>query len=218
MFARAACLWLAFATAAHGEATLKLSELPRSYFCFVFTVDLDSSDFSKSVGRNEVYAVDGTRWRLEVMTESEKGFVTTYDGEKLRSTKRKLDGSTLEAVSDIAPTSWFPKLFRVLSTAPILATKKSSLEGMTCERYSLKADPAPFESWIHTKSRLPIQIVSRISDSSVSIQRFIWVPMAETAEEIHPTDMTFSLYRRYADHLNRKLEMSNKGMQQTAPK
>ena len=94
---------LLVALTARGETTLTLADLPSKSFCLVFTLEIDAKEFSKSKSRHEVHAVNGAQWRLEVISEAEKGFVATYDGEKLRSSNRKLDGATLDRASDIAP-------------------------------------------------------------------------------------------------------------------
>ncbi len=214
---RATFLWLAFACIARSETPLILAELPSKYFCFTFNLEVNSKDISKCAGDHAIYAVDGAHWRMEAVNDSEKGFVATYDGAQIRSTKRKLNGATQDNVTDIAPTSWFPKLFKLLRDSPFVANGKSSIEGIKCERYSLHSESAPIELYVHAESRFPIQIITRISDSAVSIQRFIWLPRDDAGASILPTDMTYHMSDAFADKLNQKLKLPNQAVRPTTP-
>jgi hypothetical protein len=214
---RATFLWLAFACIARSETPLILADLPSKYFCFTVNLEVNSKDISKCAGDHAMYAVDGAHWRMEAVNDSEKGFVATYDGAQLRSTKRKLNGAAQDKVADIAPTSWLPKLFKMLRDTPFVANGKSSLEGMKCERYSLHSESAPIELYVHTDTRLPIQIITRISDSAVSIQRFIWLSRDDAGASILPTDMTYQLHDAFAEKLNERLKALNQSVRPTGP-
>jgi hypothetical protein len=105
----------------------------------------------------------------------------------------------------------------MLKRTRILTTKKSTLEGMPCDRYSLQSGQEPIEAWVHTDTWFPIQLISRISDSVIFIQRFTWLSWHDVGECILPTGMTFAMFHLYSKKLNQKIKGVNLAMQLTAP-
>jgi hypothetical protein len=94
MIARLVLLCLLAALTGRGETALNLTDLPDNYVCFVFALELESKEFSRSRSRHELHVVDGPRWRIEVISEEKSGFVATYDARSFavltgRSTVRR---------------------------------------------------------------------------------------------------------------------------------
>lgn len=206
---RIALLYL-FLTASlsHGAEPVNIADLPAQYMCMVFTFDLDTADFTKSKSRQAYHFVDGTSWRLEALKENEKGFVLTFDGKQLRGSSPKIAATKPDVLDSISPVTQFPRFFNEVRKLPVIALRKANLEGMNCDRYTLQSGPTPMELWVHRDTRLPVQIIIRMSDSVVSIERQIWMPGPKAKDHIASTDLTLRFYSIYSDKLNERLKSS----------